>query len=46
MRILGIDPGTIRMGFGVIESQDDEMALIEYGALSGPERAPIGERLS
>jgi crossover junction endodeoxyribonuclease RuvC len=46
MRILGIDPGTVVMGYGVIESQDDELALIDFGALVGPERSPIGERLS
>ena len=46
MRILGIDPGTMVMGYGVIESEDDEVALIDFGALHGPERSPIGERLS
>ncbi len=46
MKVLGIDPGTIIMGYGVIESQDDEIALIDYGALASPERSPIGERLS
>ena len=45
MKILGIDPGTVVMGYGVIESQDDEIALIDFGALVGPE-SPIGERLS
>ena len=46
MRILGVDPGTITMGYGVVESQNDEIALIDYGALASPERSPIGERLS
>jgi crossover junction endodeoxyribonuclease RuvC len=46
MRVLGIDPGTITMGYGVVESRDDEIALISYGALVSPERSPIGERLS
>ena len=46
MKILGIDPGTVVMGYGVIESEDDETALIDYGALVGPERSEIGERLS
>ena len=34
------------MGYGVIESEDDEIALIDFGALVAPERSPIGERLS
>ena len=46
MRILGIDPGTITMGYGVIESKDDEIALIDCGALTTPPHTPIGERLS
>ncbi len=46
MRILGIDPGTITMGYGVIESRDDEISLIDFGALNSPVRSPIGERLS
>ncbi len=46
MRILGIDPGTIAMGYGVIDSIDDEITLIDCGALTPPARSPIGERLS
>lgn len=46
MRVLGIDPGTVTMGYGMVESRDDEMALIDCGALVSSERSPIGERLS
>lgn len=46
MKILGIDPGTKVMGYGLIESDDDDMALIDFGAIHTPERSPIGERLS
>ena len=45
MRILGIDPGTVTMGYGVIEDQNDEIALVSSGALNPPERSPLGERL-
>ncbi len=45
MRILGIDPGTRVMGYGVVESERDEIALVDYGALVTNERSPIGERL-
>ena len=34
------------MGYGVIESKDSDIALIDCGALVCPERSPIGERLS
>jgi crossover junction endodeoxyribonuclease RuvC len=46
MIVLGIDPGTITMGFGVIECLDNnDVYLIKYGALNSPARSPIGERL-
>jgi crossover junction endodeoxyribonuclease RuvC len=46
MKILGIDPGTITMGYGVIETGGDEITLVDYGALNTSTRSPIGERLS
>jgi crossover junction endodeoxyribonuclease RuvC len=46
MRILGIDPGTIATGYGVIEAEDDEATFIDCGALTASERSPIGERLT
>ena len=45
MRILGIDPGTIVMGYGVVDSRDDRVTLVDCGALKTPPRSPIGERL-
>ena len=46
MIVLGIDPGTIVMGYGVIEGDEDEIALIDCGAFRSSARSPIGERLS
>lgn len=46
MKILGIDPGTIVMGYGVIDSEDDEVTMVDFGVIAIPERTPIGERLS
>jgi len=46
MRVLGVDPGTVTMGYGVIESKEDKVALVDCGALVSPARSPIGERLS
>ena len=45
MKVLGIDPGTVKMGYGVVEGQGDRMSLIDCGALVSAERSPIGERL-
>jgi len=46
MIILGIDPGTVTMGYGVIEAREDEITLVDCSALTSPGRSPIGERLS
>jgi len=46
MKILGIDPGTRVMGYGVIEGEDSETALVICGALTSPLRSSMGERLS
>ncbi|MEX2090951.1 MAG: crossover junction endodeoxyribonuclease RuvC [Candidatus Paceibacterota bacterium] len=34
MIILGIDPGTTRIGFGVIESDKNKLTVIDYGIIS------------
>lgn len=36
MIILGIDPGTTRIGFGVLESNKNRLAVIDYGIISTP----------
>jgi crossover junction endodeoxyribonuclease RuvC len=46
MITLGIDPGTVTMGYGVIEAKDDEITLVDCNALTTPKRSPIGDRLS
>jgi crossover junction endodeoxyribonuclease RuvC len=46
MRILGVDPGTITMGYGVIESLENDISMIKYGALKTGSRSSIGERLN
>lgn len=45
MRVLGIDPGTIRMGYGVIDETGGELAMIDCGVLHAPPRDPIEQRL-
>jgi len=46
MIILGIDPGTVIMGYGIIDTREGEVALVDYGALDCPKRSSMGERLS
>ncbi len=46
MRVLGIDPGTTRMGYGLIEQEGGKFRCLAYGCLeSGPGILPE-ERLS
>jgi crossover junction endodeoxyribonuclease RuvC len=45
MRVLGIDPGTVTMGYGVVDSNNDDLSMVDCGALVTSERSPIGERL-
>lgn len=33
MRILGVDPGTLVTGYGVIDCQGKDMALVDYGVV-------------
>jgi crossover junction endodeoxyribonuclease RuvC len=46
MKILGIDPGTVVMGWGVVEGEGTELALVDFGAITVNEKSPMGERLN
>ena len=45
MRILGIDPGSVTTGFGVIDYERGQLALVEQGSISTPRGADLAERL-
>jgi crossover junction endodeoxyribonuclease RuvC len=45
MKILGIDPGTLVMGYGIIAADGDEITLVDYGAITPPKNEDIGRRL-
>ena len=45
MIILGVDPGSRRTGFGVIEARGDVRRLIEQGTVTAPARGSFEERL-
>jgi len=44
MRILGIDPGTVNLGYGVVDD-GQEMRMVDYGVLSLSRYAHLEERL-
>ncbi len=45
MRILGIDPGTGLLGFGVIEITKGKPKLVDAGVIRTPVHQPLAERL-
>jgi crossover junction endodeoxyribonuclease RuvC len=45
MRILGIDPGSICTGFGVIDSDRGKLMLIEQGSINTSRGAELADRL-
>jgi len=45
MRIIGIDPGTGIMGFGVIDVTKDTIKLVDAGVITTPAHTDHGERL-
>ena len=45
MLILGIDPGTLEMGYGLIEDGENGLSTLDYGTLVAPSRMPPAQRL-
>ncbi len=45
MRILGIDPGTGILGFGVIDVKNGKTKLVTAGVIRTPAHTPLPERL-
>ncbi len=45
MKILGIDPGLARIGYGVIENQKNKYSIIEAGLITTPSDQELPQRL-
>jgi len=45
MRIIGIDPGTGILGFGVIDANGGQFELVTAGVIKTPPHTPLDERL-
>lgn len=45
MRILGIDPGSVTTGYGVIDSERGKLILVEMGSIATRRGAELAERL-
>lgn len=46
MIILGLDPGTATTGFGVIDFENNEWKLLDYGCITTPQNLPLPARLN
>ncbi|HEY3335715.1 MAG TPA: crossover junction endodeoxyribonuclease RuvC [Candidatus Limnocylindrales bacterium] len=46
MIILGIDPGTATMGYGIVERTGGSLRAVDYGALTTSADLPLPERLA
>ena len=46
MRVMGVDPGTLRMGVGVVDSISGELTTPFHGCLSPKRSDPIEQRLA
>ncbi len=45
MRVLGVDPGTFRMGVGVVDSEQGELSLVYSGVLTPTKSDSLSVRL-
>lgn len=45
-RIIGIDPGLVSTGWGIIDSQGTSLKFVACGTISPPAKAPLSERLA
>ena len=46
MRVLGIDPGTLNLGYGVVDEVGDGISMVECGVLSLSSKVPVERRLA
>lgn len=45
VRILGLDPGLATLGYGCIEVQGNTCQVCDFGVITTPADAPVGDRL-
>ena len=45
MKILGIDPGLVQTGFGIINIKNNQAALIDYGIIKPKPKEQLAQRL-
>jgi len=46
MRVLGIDPGTLNLGYGLVDEVGGDMTMVDCGVLTSTSKVPVEKRLS
>ncbi|MDP9727259.1 crossover junction endodeoxyribonuclease RuvC [Alicyclobacillus tengchongensis] len=46
LRVMGIDPGLARMGYGILDSYGNQLRAVIFGCLETPANTPLAKRLS
>lgn len=45
MRVIGVDPGSLKSGYGIIDEQETKLTVVEYGVIRTNSKAPLAQRL-
>ncbi len=45
MLVLGVDPGSIVTGYGLVEKKNSHLFCVDAGVISSPENIPFNERI-
>lgn len=45
MRVMGIDPGSVCTGYGIIEEGNNDIKLVHWGTIRGKPKLPFPQRL-
>lgn len=45
LRILGVDPGTLVVGYAVVDGSGSRLLAVEYGVIRAPRKESVAERL-
>jgi len=45
MRVIGVDPGSIKSGYGIVEQQGTDLHVVEYGVIRTDAHASLAQRL-
>jgi len=46
VKVMGVDPGTIATGYGIVRKVDNQLVPIEYGVIKPPPSKPLSTRYS